>query len=310
MGTFISRLHPTGDGLRVAVKDAIDLADVPTTVGSRVVARQAHPAEADATCLAGFRAVRARFVGKTNLHELCFGGTGVNPWFGTPVNPIDPAYIPGGSSSGSAVAVANDEADVALGTDTAGSIRNPAACCGVVGLKTTWGRISLEGVWPLAPSLDTVGLLGQSVARVAQGMALLEPGFSGSSSVPTRIGRVRGLDVDPLVDAAIDRALAQSGFTIVDVRLLGWQAASDMGIAMTFAEALAVNRALVDEHLSELGPDLVERFTTARRRSRRTRWPRLIASATSGGATWPSSSSRWTCWRCRRWRRWPGPPRR
>ena len=90
--------------------------------------------------------------------------TGVNPWYGTPVNPLDPALVPGGSSSGSAVAVATGEADVAYGSDTGGSVRIPAACCGIAGLKTTWGRIPLDGVWPLSPSFDTVGPMARDVA--------------------------------------------------------------------------------------------------------------------------------------------------
>ena len=117
-------------------------------------------------------------MGRTNLHELALGVTGVNPWFGTPVNPLDPALVPGGSSSGSAVAVATDEADVAYGSDTGGSVRIPSACCGTAGLKTTWGRIPLEGVWPLSPSFDTVGPMARDVAGLVAGMALLEPGFS------------------------------------------------------------------------------------------------------------------------------------
>ena len=111
----------------------------------------------------------ARFVGKTNLHELAYGISGINAAFGTPVNPLDPRRIPGGSSSGSAAAVAADEADVAYGTDTGGSIRIPAACCGIAGLKTTWGRISLDGVHPLAPSLDTVGPMARDVGRADRG---------------------------------------------------------------------------------------------------------------------------------------------
>ena len=113
------------------------MAGVPTTAGSRAVEQSAAPATADAACLAGARAAGARIVGKTNLHELAMLPLGTNPWFGTPVNPLDPALIPGGSSSGSAVAVATGEADVALGSDTGGSIRIPAACCGITGLKTT-----------------------------------------------------------------------------------------------------------------------------------------------------------------------------
>src|SRR6202008_1956204 len=110
------------------------------------------PPKPAAPCLAGARAAGARLVGKANLHELAMLPIGTNPWFGTPVNPLDPALIPGGSSSGSAVAVANDDADVAIGSDTGGSVRIPSACCGTTGLKTTHGRISLEGVWPLTPS--------------------------------------------------------------------------------------------------------------------------------------------------------------
>src|SRR5438034_49487 len=125
----------------------------------------------------GARAAGVRIVGKTNLHELAFGTSGINPWFGTPTNPLDPGLVPGGSSSGSAVAVATDEADVALGSDTGGSVRIPSACCGTAGLKTTWGRVSLEGVWPLSLSLDTIGPMARDVRGVITGMTLLEPGF-------------------------------------------------------------------------------------------------------------------------------------
>src|SRR5207237_4004672 len=125
---------------------------------------------------------RARVVGKVNLHELAYGTTGINPWFGTATNPLDPARVPGGSSSGSAVAVATDEADVAYGSDTGGSARIPSACCGTAGLKTTHGRISLQGVWPLALSLDTVGPMARDVAGLVLGMQLLAPGFTVASS--------------------------------------------------------------------------------------------------------------------------------
>ena len=163
MSTFITRLDVAGTGPRVAVKDIIDVAGVPTTAGSRAVERTAGPAAADAPCLDGVRAADARIVGKTNLHELAMLPIGTNPWFGTPVNPLDPTLIPGGSSSGSAVAVATEEADVALGSDTGGSIRVPSACCGSCGLKTTYGRLPLDGVWPLAPSLDTIGPMARTI---------------------------------------------------------------------------------------------------------------------------------------------------
>src|ERR1700723_3951359 len=153
----------SGGGSRLAVKDLIDVAGVPTTAGSRALANAAA-AERDAPCLAGARAAGARVVGKANLDELAFGASGVNEYFGTPVNPLDPGLVPGGSSSGSAVAVADDEADLAYGSDTGGSVRVPAAFCGITGLKTTHGRIPLDGVWPLAPSMDTIGPMARDVA--------------------------------------------------------------------------------------------------------------------------------------------------
>src|SRR5881397_3440939 len=170
MATFITRLEARGSGPRVAVKDIIDVAGVPTTAGCRAVASAAEAAERDAACLAGCRAADARLVGKANLHELAMLPLGTNPWFGTPVNPLDGALIPGGSSSGSAVAVADDDADIAIGSDTGGSIRVPSACCGTVGLKTTHGRVSLDGVWPLAPSLDTIGPMARDITGLVLGM--------------------------------------------------------------------------------------------------------------------------------------------
>src|SRR5271165_1436149 len=196
MTTFITRLEHASGGIRLAVKDLIDIAGVPTTAGSRALADTAVPAEGDAPCLAGARSAPVAIVGKVNLHELAFGASGVNDYFGTPVNPLDPDRIPGGSSSGSAVAVADGDADIAYGSDTGGSIRVPAAFCGVTGLKTTYGRVSLSGVWPLAPSLDTVGPMARDVAGVAAGMTLLEPGFAVDVPPASRLGRIRPAGVD------------------------------------------------------------------------------------------------------------------
>ncbi|HVE93661.1 MAG TPA: amidase [Acidimicrobiales bacterium] len=251
MATWITRLEAPASqarGTRVAVKDAIDVAGVPTTVGCRAIADSAEPAVTSADCLAGLDAAGARVVGKTNLHELCFGTTGLNPVFGNPVNPRWPDRVPGGSSSGSAVAVASDEADVGIGTDTGGSVRLPAACCGIVGLKTTYGRVSLTGVWPLSPSLDTVGPLARDVAGVVRGMELLEPGFSVTgSAAATVIGRVRPrhIRVDPALDAAADGALRAAGFEVVDVELPDWEAADPAFVAIIGAEAWASDNHLL-----------------------------------------------------------------
>ncbi len=249
-----------GTGPRVAIKDLIDVAGTPTTAGCRVLAAIAPPAAADAVCLAPLRAADAAIVGKANLHELACGGTGVNPHFGTPVNPFDPACIPGGSSSGSAVALTDGDVDVALGSDTAGSIRNPSACCGTVGLKTTWGRIPLDGVWPLAPSLDTVGPMARDVTGVVAGMALLEPGFTAAAAPSPAIGRVRLPDVDPAIDAAIDAALAASELEVVDVVLPGFDTANDEGWAVMFHEYWTVDHHLYERDRDGLGADIVERM--------------------------------------------------
>jgi amidase len=237
--TFITRLAPATGGVRLAVKDLIDIAGLPTTAGCRAVAGTAVPAVADAACLAGARAAGVAIVGKANLHELAYGGSGVNKWFGTPVNPLDPGLVPGGSSSGSAVAVADGDADIAYGSDTAGSIRIPAAFCGVTGLKTTYGRIPRGGVWPLAPSLDTVGPLSRDVAGAAAGLALLEPGFAISPEPARRVGRLRPaqLSVDPWIDAAVDAALARSGLDVAEVSLPGWPDALHAGRTIMIAEA-------------------------------------------------------------------------
>lgn len=268
--TWITPLDPDldplarPDGLRVAVKDCIDVAGVVTTAGSPVIAEHAEPAAADAPCLEVARAAGARIVGKANLHELCFGATGINPHYGTPVNPLDPRRVPGGSSSGSAVAVADDEADIGIGTDTAGSVRNPAAYCGIVGLKTTFGVVPVEGVRPLAPSLDTVGVLARTVADLAAGATLLDPRLTdGDVTASTTAGRFRLPDTDPTIDAAIDSALIEAGIEVVDVELPGWNDAHAAAIAVLFGEALMVNEDLWRHHHDRLGADLVERFTFA-----------------------------------------------
>ena len=247
MATFITRLPTSGDGIRLAVKDLIDVAGVPTTAGSRALAATAAPAESDAPCLAGARAAGARIVGKANMDELAFGASGVNAYFGTPVNPLDPGRVPGGSSSGSAVAVAGGEADLAYGSDTGGSIRVPSAFCGVTGLKTTHGRIPLAGVWPLAPSMDTIGPMARDVAGVAAGLALLEPGFSVDAGAAARVGRIRlaDVDVDPVIDAAVDAALARCGVEVIEVSLPGWGAARRTSDVIIDAEAAVSNRVLL-----------------------------------------------------------------
>lgn len=252
MTTFLLRLDPgPGDGPTVAVKDLVDIAGTPTTCGSRSLS-DAAPAVADAACVATVRAGGGRLVGKVNLHELAFGGTGINPHTGTPVNPIDPGRIPGGSSSGSAVAVATGDADVAIGTDTAGSIRTPAACCGVAGLKTTHGRIPLDGVRALAPSLDTVGPMARDVAGLTRGLRLLDPGSVPLPAPAASVGRLR-LGAAPWVEDAVDLVLRAAQVPVVDVALPGWDAAELAGTTVLFGEAARTNRGMAEAHGDQLG---------------------------------------------------------
>jgi amidase len=169
------------------------------------------------------------------------------------VNPADPGRLPGGSSSGSAVAVAAGEADAALGTDTGGSVRIPAACCGIAGLKTTWGRVPLDGVYPLAPSLDTVGPLGADVAAVELGMGLIEPGLA-AGSCELIAGRMwPDVDVDPMTDAAVDAALAAAGLQVSDVTGFDFRAANSAGNALIDVEAYQANAHLIPQ-LDRLSP--------------------------------------------------------
>jgi amidase len=216
---------PNSKELRLAVKDNIDMKGVITTAGSEYFLKTHEPAAEDAACLEIARARKVQIVGKTNLTEFAVSPSGFNEYFGTPKNPLGRGVIPGGSSSGNAVALAVGMADVAFGTDSAGSIRIPAACCGVVGLKTTHGLIPLKGVYPIDPAhLDSVGPMGKDIEMTVKGMDLLQNGFAGKYAAAKaarpngkgiRIGRLKLKDTDPNIDAAIDNALAQTGFSVI-----------------------------------------------------------------------------------------------
>jgi amidase len=266
VSTFILASTEAGTGPRVAVKDIIDMAGLPTTAGSRAVAAAAVPATRDAACLAGLRAAigsgHARFAGKANLHELAYGISGVNRAFGTPVNPLDPRRVPGGSSSGSAAAVAAGEADIAFGTDTGGSIRIPAACCGIAGLKTTRGRISLNGVRPLSPGLDTVGPMARDIAGLAAGMSLLEPGFTIADDTVRTVGLL-AIDADPVISDAVRGALRATDF---DIRPIVIPCLSEIiAAAMTILDARAweTSKELIATSPGLIGEDVRERLRGA-----------------------------------------------
>jgi len=152
-------------GRRLLVKDLIDTAGIRTTYGSRIYAE--HVPTRTATAVRRLVDAGAVVVGKANLHEFAWGVTSQNPWYGTVENPVRPGKTVGGSSGGNAAALAAGLCELGLGTDTGCSIRLPAACCDVVGLKPSWGRIPLDGVFPLVPTFDTVGPMAATVADVA-----------------------------------------------------------------------------------------------------------------------------------------------
>jgi amidase len=238
--------------LRLAVKDNIDVKGVVTTAGSQYVAKTSLPAARDAACLAIARERHVRIVGKTNLSELTLSPSGINDFYGTPRNPFSRWHqiIPGGSSSGSAAVVKNGLADITFGTDTAGSIRVPAACCGIVGLKTTFGLVPLRGVFPVEPKhLDTVGPMGKDVSHVVQGMDLLERGFAERYAAAVknkplgrqiRVGRLYLKGTDPKIDQAVDDSLKRAGFQVVpldDAFKAKWEAAKKDGNTVAAAAA-------------------------------------------------------------------------
>jgi Asp-tRNA(Asn)/Glu-tRNA(Gln) amidotransferase A subunit family amidase len=175
---FLARPQRVGEGIRLAVKDLFDTADLRTTYGSIIFADQVPERTAEAVArLEGAGYVN---VGKTNLHEFAYGITSYNPHFGDVPNPLFPGRTAGGSSAGSAAALAAGLADAALGSDSGGSIRIPAACCGVVGFKPSRGLVPLEGCFPLAPSFDHAGPMGRDVETCVRMLEALAPGFEGA----------------------------------------------------------------------------------------------------------------------------------
>lgn len=165
------RLGPL-DGAIVSIKDLFDVAGEPTTAGS-VLLRDAPPAARDATVVSRLRRAGAVIIGKTNMVEFAFSGVGLNPHYGTPGNAVDPSRIPGGSSSGAGVSVAEGTSRISIGSDTGGSVRIPAGFNGIVGFKPTTGRVPLDGAFPLSYTLDSIGPLARTVQDCADADAVM-----------------------------------------------------------------------------------------------------------------------------------------
>ena len=241
-------------GVPVGVKDLIDVAGLPTTCGSAVLAG-APPASTDAPVVAALRAAGAVVVAKTHTHEFAYGPTGDVAVQGPCRNPHDPSRITGGSSGGSAAAVAAGLVPLALGTDTGCSVRTPAALCGVVGLKPGAGALPTGGVFPLSETCDHVGLLGVDVPTVAAGFAALT-GTAVDPGVPlvtTTVGlptdsywRVHDPAIAAAVGAAAD-ALARAGATVREVRMPGIDELAATYRPIVGAEAYATHRGWLAE---------------------------------------------------------------
>src|SRR5438270_4504028 len=205
------------DGAIVTIKDLFDVKGEPTRAGSRILA-DAPAATADAPVVKRLRAAGAVIVAKTNMSEFAFSGVGANPHFGTPGNPFDRARLPGGSTSGGAVAVADGMCEIAIGTDTGGSTRIPAALCGLVGWKPSKQRVPTDGAFPLSFTLDSIGPMAKSVADCALADAVMAgeavPRIEPVPLAGLRLGIWQGMPfdgIDPTVTAAWTGALRRLG---------------------------------------------------------------------------------------------------
>jgi Asp-tRNA(Asn)/Glu-tRNA(Gln) amidotransferase A subunit family amidase len=252
-------------GVPIAVKDLMCVAGAPLTAGSRTL--DGAIARDDAEVVARLRRTGAAIIGLTNLHELAYGITSDNPNFGRVVNPIARDRIPGGSSGGSAAAIAAGIVRAALGTDTAGSIRIPAACCGVVGFKPSYDALPRSGVIDLAPSLDHVGPMGRDVEDCAALFAAMLglpaiPPWLRSDVRGARIARLRGYFDEPLdadVRASLEaaaHALSGDGASIVDGEVEGIEIAPAIQLNTISPEATAMNLARLGARGDRLGEDV------------------------------------------------------
>ena len=277
------RQAPTGsgslDGLTFAVKDLIDVAGAVTGGGTPDWARCQRPAGASAPVVARLLAAGATLVGKTVTDELAFSLEGENHHHGTPLNPRAPDRLPGGSSSGSAVAVAAGLADLALGTDTGGSVRVPASFCGVFGWRPTHGRLPLDGVVPFAPGFDTVGLLARDGALLQRAGAVLLGGVPVASSTPrVLLARDAFALAEPAAAVAL-RAAVGAWSPVEEVDIFG-------GAPGSFGEAYVTLQGL--EIAQSLGTFLATGPTFG---------PTIQPRFDGLGALDPASGPRWQAWR-------------
>jgi aspartyl-tRNA(Asn)/glutamyl-tRNA(Gln) amidotransferase subunit A len=254
LNAFISLSEEQGDGEVVAVKDLVDVAGTVTTAGGIILPKT--PAETDAPVVQSLRRHGCVVVGKANLHEFAYGVTNVNPHYGAARNPHDPTRMTGGSSGGSAAAVAAGLCDWAIGSDTGGSIRIPASLCGVAGFKPSFGSVDTGGVIPLSRSLDTLGPIASDITTATRAYTMM----SGESvslddleaprlAVPA--GWVSGLD-EPTA-----RAWAIVSEGVPEVEFVDRDPLFKVGLTILLVEAAAYHRRWVMESPEKYGADVL-----------------------------------------------------
>jgi aspartyl-tRNA(Asn)/glutamyl-tRNA(Gln) amidotransferase subunit A len=263
------------DGAIVTIKDLFDVTGEVTRAGSKVLADEGKPAAADAPTVHRLRAGGAVIVAKTNMTEFAYSGIGANPHYGTPGNPADRKRVPGGSSSGAAVAAADGMCEVAIGTDTGGSTRIPAAFCGVVGFKPSRERIPTDGAFPLSYSIDSIGPLARSVEVCAKADAVM----AGDRWVPLepaplanlRVGIAQGPvleNLDATVGKSFPRAidtLEKAGCRLSNEKLplLDGMARVNAKGGVQPAEAFAIHRDLLGRRADDIDPNVRARLERA-----------------------------------------------
>ena len=278
-------------GVPYAVKDLFDVQGVPTSAGTRL--REKALARSDSWAVQRLTRTGMVLVGKTQTVQFAYGGVGINHDQGTPLNPWkQKPHVPGGSSSGSAVAVASGLVPAALGTDTGGSVRIPASLCGLVGLKTTVGRVGRSGVYPLSSRLDSIGPLTRSVedaALIGRGLQGIDPGDDTTHPVPAtdwldglkaglaglRLGLAETVffdQADPEVEAAVRESRIIFGSAGAVVEALDLPEAAEViqnphTPGITAAEACVVNNEFLERHFDELDPVIAHRMVKGRQLS-------------------------------------------
>ena len=263
------------DGKVLAIKDLFDVAGEITRAGSTAL-RDAPPAKADAPVVRRLRAAGAVIVARTNMSEFAFTAFGINPHYGTPGNPADRARVPGGSSSGSAVAAADGMCDIGIGSDTGGSCRIPAALCGVVGYKPSKFRVPTDGAFPLSYTLDSIGPLARSVADCANTDAVLADErfrvLEPISVADLRLGIPQGLPLqrlDSTVQARFSMAIAALRGTGAHVSeesmpILEEPARVQAKASFSSIESYAIHRQLLATHASDYDPMVRGRIEAGR----------------------------------------------